>query len=80
MISEDAFLYKSKASPISKFFSLNIGENLDRITNIIKEWLPCLSVCPYCCTLNEIVLHRSIESNMYKCKKCTLMYIKDSFL
>ncbi len=75
MINEDAFLVKSKTSKLSKYFSLNIGKDLDALTRIIKEWTPIAPVCPYCCTINEAAIYRSIKWNMYKCKKCNLIYI-----
>ena len=47
--------------------------------NLILKWSYSISICPNCSNINENVLFRTEKWNMYKCKKCNIIYIKNFY-
>jgi|GEM_PF-257520 len=74
MINDNVFNSEVE-SPLSEFYNLKIGRKINNIINTIKIFNPKLPVCPNCCALNDKAVFRTEEYNMYKCKKCDLIYI-----
>ncbi len=76
MKNDNVFKTNSEDNSILDFFSLKIGNKISELVNFITNWSYSLSICPNCSHRNEIVLFRTKQWNMYKCKKCSFIYIK----
>ena len=79
MIDEKVFLINSEKNPLSYYFSLKIGNKVNKIMTLISKLSYSISICPNCSFKNEYVLYRNEKWNMYKCKKCGLRYIKNFY-
>ncbi len=76
MLIENIFADDLSNNPLFKYFSLRIGNKTGEIIDLINDWSYSISICPNCSFKNENIFYRTKKWNMYKCKKCNLIYIK----
>lgn len=68
---EDIF---NSSIKIEQYYHKLVKKNIFNIYNITKTWQPSLILCPYCCNLKPELIHRNRNWNMFKCKKCELIF------
>lgn len=79
MIDDKVFTANSENNTLFPYYSIKIGKKVNKMIDLIVNWSYSISICPNCSFKNEKLLYRTEEWNMYKCKKCGLIYIKNFY-
>lgn len=68
--SNDVF----KTNKIEELYNNIINNTILNIGEIVKKSNPSFVICPYCCNIEPVLIHRDKNYNMFNCKKCRLIF------
>ncbi len=55
-------------------FDENTDHTDNQLVKLIKDFQAKISLCPYCSSLDALLVYRNINWNAYKCPRCGLIY------